>query len=420
MDIPLEARIFWPSTVGTIPAGWTRDTDFDEVFLQGSASAGDPGGAATHDHTATAHLHGGNSHTHSLTVGGAAAGNDSPSGSANTVAQHAHTHAAATSASATETYQNTAVDIDVAAAPPPYFKVIVIKPDSQGTKVPVDGVALTDDTTAPGDFEITDGTGGTPQLGRRFLLGANAAGDGGGTGGIATHTHNSPAHTHAAAGHVHADSDFAASSATLGCNSGFSAVGVSTVHHRAKDIDIASAGMTSDQAVLNAASTLPAFKYLLGIQNKGASAHTPLGIIVPFVGTSIPHNWLECDGSHGTPDLSAVQIQVTDDGDDVGDMGGSNTHAHVNVPHSHTSSGVHTHTYTFQTVNTRSLFTVGVGIQRFSTSVHTHSSNAMSGVNGSIIDNNMAMSSEDVRAPYRTVIWIKHMGPPAVAFGPVA
>ena len=63
-NVPLKARAFHFGTAASIPANWTRDTDFDDRFINGSATAGTNAGG-NHSHTQS-HLHIGNAHTHTI------------------------------------------------------------------------------------------------------------------------------------------------------------------------------------------------------------------------------------------------------------------------------------------------------------------------------------------------------------------
>lgn len=426
MAIPLDARAFWPkdhSGASGIPAGWSRDEDFDDRFLQGDPTAGTDGGATTHDHGGTTDPHQptGNPHSHSLTISGTSSGTLGRAVGSAQAAGAAHTHAAATSVAATETYQNTSATISTTAQIVAFGYVIVIKPDTAHAALPVDAVVFTDDTSPPGDFELTDGNNSTMDLRSRLLRSPAFEDDGGGTGGGEGHTHTSAPHNHTPDGHVHSDSPFSAASTSAGLTLSplLTTVSDDGPHHSATSIQSATGPIGSGTVVFDNADNIPAFHRLLGIQNRGASAHTPIGVIVPFVGTTIPQNWLVCDGTHGTPNLTAVQVQVTTVGGSVGGTGGSNTHIHTNSAHAHSGlAGSHTHTYTFS--NTVALEANTAGFNTAAIKTHTHTSHAMSQVGTSEVAQSVTVPTVDGRYSYRTVKFIKYMGEPAVFYGAAA
>ncbi len=204
-NIPADMILGWPGTVGTIPSGWSRVTALDGYFPMGAPGTGAPtatGGSTNHTHTGPAHTHNIQPHLH-LVGGSVTASNvstDSGRYNGATYAQanqpHTHTRPAQTGTAGNHTSGSTAAAISGALFPtPPYFEVIWIKSTGSQTSYPVGRARLVRrvgvrvETYAPGSG--------------RFLRGAAAAGNGGGTGGSTFHLHSALDHTHLGALHSH-------------------------------------------------------------------------------------------------------------------------------------------------------------------------------------------------------------------------
>jgi hypothetical protein len=285
-----------------------------------------------------------------------------------------HDHAATVTDDTTLTYASTVVSISSVDAQPPFIKVILIGPDDANQEMPDDSVGLFSSSSIPAGFNQADGTGGTVDMSERFVLGADAGGDGGGTGGSGTHTHTSSAHTHTvfpAGSHTHAQIDYSAASATTLRTQSGRTQGVPSVHHK-QVVAFASHGtLSSDSVTVDGTSFEPAFTYLYAIQNISGGALTPEGAILPFVGVTVPEGWSLCDGSNGTPDLTSTQVKVTTSPTKLGTLGGSDAnHTHTTQSHGHTH-GSHQHGFSLSnfagTVVSTSAATAPVA-----TAAHTH------------------------------------------------
>ena len=403
-----DLRGFWPSTAASIPANWTRDTAFDDRYWQGSTSAGTNGGG-NHQHTSSAHTHTGNEHVHSTSAG------TSSSVTSMTVLNGAliivgslptHTHDASDSASAVITYSSTAVTTSSDRADPPFFRCIVIAPDDVSQDVPTGAVVFTDETSITG-FSVCDGVGGTPNMDDRFVLGAAAAGDGGGTGGSATHIHTDSGHAHTPTTHSH-------SSVTAGISPEFEN-GVSSGARQAWDIDHQTIALvaahttpvSTESATFDATSSEPAWTKLLTIQNTGSAA-TPDGIIMACVGTT-PANWIDCDGTGGTLDLTATQIKCTTATGEIGDTGGANSHTHDSPNHTHTDSS-HTHSESVGKVSKQGVSGSGGTKNLIRAAIDDHGHTwTVAGTTATMQNATFTTDSADTRAPYRTVKFVKRL-----------
>lgn len=405
--IPSDGRILWTKLVTEIPSGWSRDNDFNDRFLQGDATPETNAGSSNHTHTADAHTHIQDSHTHLLTITGAAVTSSiaSPAALGLNSTPDGHTHPSIDSVAATATNQNTTVSISTETEQPIHTTVIILKPDSDDTDVPVDGIVFSASSIIPTDFSVTDGTGGTTDLDGDFLKTAPALDNGGGgTGGSANHNHDSLSHNHTQDAHTHADSFFGDSPNSLTI-AGTSFVSQRGAHHKATSISSVTATNQTTLITIDNASSDPEFINLLGLQNRGASASTPDRIIVPFVSASAPPNpWIICNGSNGTPDLTTRQIKVTTKVVQIGVLGGANTHTHTSPNHTHTQN-THGHTFTLTHVLLTTI-TVARSGTAVSQTTHTHTSNDMDNTAAVNQLATVTMSTDDIRYLYRTVRFI--------------
>lgn len=408
-----DALLFWPNSAATIPSGWDRYTILDARFLVGTSSFGSQttGGSTTHTHTTNAHTHTQGSHVHTLSVTGASNGRFSAQilGSL-AAADAAHTHVSSSSQPATATNQNTTVVTDASAELPPYFKMILIKRFGI-TNMPKFSVVFTDDHNQDfSNFLVCDGNDGAPDLVNRYVLGATASGDGGATGGAATHTHTEAGHTHTQNSHTHADSNFGNSSAVQ--NGTANALGTSAVrsgHHQATNIQTVTATNQNATATFSTESSDFSYMKLFPIQAAGAGFEVdfPETCIVPYVGTDLSvltaAGWYYCDGQNGTPDLRSRYVKGTILQKEIGETGGSNTHLHTSIAHTHTQNS-HTHTFTESRTGIITIANTGVFV---ATSAHTHTSFDLASATAANQNTTITMSASDGRYSWGEVNWVK-------------
>jgi len=229
--------IIWTGLLADIPAGWalcngTDSPDLRAKFVRGvNTNATDPGttgGAATHNHTETAaaHTHGASNSqgahihsfsaytwTHSHNVNRMVAGpltsfvkqNDSGAGNhthADSDSTGAHTHTLASAGSH-------AHDVNTASSLPAYYDVAFII-NASADSIPGNGTLIWTGTIA----NIPSGYARVADLDSKFIRGAAAGDNPGGTGGSNTHTHtdeNNADHTDhtvsSSGAHQHATTD---------------------------------------------------------------------------------------------------------------------------------------------------------------------------------------------------------------------
>src|SRR3990167_11202095 len=136
---PAGVIVGWPGTEASIPAGWSRVTDFDGFFLKSVPnSSTNPGTATstatTHTHTSPTHNHTQDAHSHTSNAasgGPSAAVTKHTAGGDSLLSTDTHTHTVPNSSSDTATNQTTAATLSSTSNDPPYREVIWIQ--SNGT-----------------------------------------------------------------------------------------------------------------------------------------------------------------------------------------------------------------------------------------------------------------------------------------------
>lgn len=381
--IPSGLIFLWPSTNASIPSGWDRVTALDSRYPKGIASSvtepGATGGAAAHNHTVTAHSHD-VSHVHTTTaVTSAAVGTFSSTpntvGTANVAATHTHTTPSTNSA--TVSSGTTSPAIDSPNNDPDRFLSIFIESNGQPLGVPDGGAAITPDISLSGWTDYANATS-------RFMKGATAAGDGGGTGAstLNNHTHAVAAHTHTGTSHPHTSANTGSTSSALALSAGAtSAVSATTHAHPITIGSAADAGLSSGGSGTSGASssgaTEPPFINMRVKQNTSGDVSLLAGLIGLWRKSlgSIPRHWALCDGTGGTPDLTGKYIKGATSS--IGTTGGSATgHTHTSPSHTHTATGSHTHTMTVgaQNAATANVSTTATVSVSNGTHTHTHGS----------------------------------------------
>ena len=416
--VPTDACVLWPGAAASIPVNWSRYATCDGCFLQGVSDDTRTSGGGDHDHTG-AHTHTGDAHYHSMTststdpdsslvmkvgVGDVTA----------TPGDISHYHVAANSQSVVITYQNPTESLSDEAAVPPAMTVIILKPDDASQHVPDDAVCFSAAASAPTGWHITDGDGGTVDLDDLFVVGADVGEDGGDSVGSATHTHTFT-HTHVDDTHVHPSSLCGNSADIVDVEAGATSFRKPPKHHNIS-LPFGSAGTTnSTAATMDAASSEPAYRKLLGVQNITGSAETPLNVVLPYFGlvADIPTNWHICDGTGGTYDLTAHQIKITTTGGEVGDTGGSNTHSHTSTtPHNHIHGSSHGHAGASDGTDIDS--TTNYGTRKYWPWEHDHTWTIGTAA-PTLQPATFTSGSSDGRAPYRTCVFVQKISKPGAA-----
>lgn len=146
------------------------------------------------------------------------------------------------------------------------------------------------------------------------VLGADASGDGGGTGGSATHTHPN------ASNHLHAIT-FSTTAYNLTVPSGTLKI-ASALHTHA------SFNSANTSVVFGAASNLPPYNEVIFIKPTTATLISS-GMITLWDGGVLPADYNEADGNGGRRDLRGKFLKGAASGADPGASGGtSNAHSH--------------------------------------------------------------------------------------------
>ncbi len=342
--IPKNVVFIWTGSHATIPTGWERETTLDGIYAKATAAGVNPnvtGGSHTHSHTSPIHTHV-NTHVHTGrsqdpdTSGGWSkdCGNDGTNGCQN---YHYHNFSSDNPADGSLadaiTYQSVNQE-------PPYRKVIFIKPTNNIGGLPDGVVALLGTSTLPNLWELCDGGVSRPDLRNRYLKGAAALADADVVTdfGSLTHTHVVD-HTHSAVNHTHLGTTGSAIGDQRNSQSG------TTINHYSHSHGFTLPAVSDTGGAYSGNVTSgdvePSYKKLIAIQNTaGRTVGIVPGIIGMWLGTlaTIPRGWRICDGNNGTIDMRGYHLKIANTVDEVGNVGGSNTHVHE-ASNSHNHSG---------------------------------------------------------------------------------
>jgi len=422
--VPSGIIFAWPSTAASIPAGWSRVAALNGKYVRGAAAAGGTDGAPTHTHTSADHSHVHPYHTHptSGTTGDASAhslGVGLPPGAGANWYDHSvgHTHGFSVTGAAIEDYVLAASVTWAGISNDPSFWLVIWIESDGSTGVPDGAIGFWADEDLPTDW--TQPTNGK----NRFLKGAAAGNDGGGTGGgTLSHTHTATGtHTHSCGYHRHPLATVWAPTTDENLPNTMEVAGY---HYHvwpseeAQDL-LLPATPTLQWGTMNE----PPWKKLAIILNDTGDEDTPQDIIGIWDGAAddIPGGWRACDGTHDTPDLNDDKfIKGANLLSEIGNTGGSAAgHAHTGNLHTHYQGGSHTHGvgtvagYLGETALVKTGST-----EQATTTSHTHTAgsismggNALSGTGLAGVD---APSATTV-PPYIDVIFIQHQYEPGIS-----
>ncbi len=332
--LPPNSIIPFAGTHAGIPAGFTRETNFDGRIPKGTSSSwGTKAGSDTHTHTAT-HTHTIEAHTHYFNVDAARdISNTDAMGSGSSIVEYNHSHYnnAYTTGTGSEPSGSTAASLvsSTINSVPPYYTVIFIK-SSGYSLIPVNGMVFHTGTRTGMTFHTASAS--------RFLRGAATGANAGSTGGASTHYHTQ-SHTHTANAHNH-------SAGVTQLDTGRGEDGQNTPqqaqgdHSHSFTVYSSTQAMSANTTNSSSSSTIP---YNKTIRHYIATSNTlvRVGDIVITTSTTNPIGWITCDGTAGTPNLVNFYIQ---NHATYGTITGSNTHNHT-ITHGHTASGTHTHAH---------------------------------------------------------------------------
>ena len=351
-QVPASIIVAWPSTIATIPVGWSRVAELDDRYIkgqQGTMEPGDTGGSDTHTHSSSSHTHSFASHNHArsgvLTASPASTQESDAIAPTGAVSAVSHTHSlpsgntgsrsgnVATSASAWGAHEGQIG----------FVRVIWIESDGglggpQG--IPDGAWALFDDSTQPTGWIHATG----PDTRNRFLKGASAASNGGASQGGGDHRHHTN-HDHGI-GHTHTISGQSGDATAFHLVSFYPSSSYAAFNGHAHNLSAGSASSVISTTMQDTENTTyePPYQKQQIIENATGNYDLPLNIICVWLGTlaSIPSGWAHCNGTGGTPDLREGFIKGASSLGDIGDTGGSLGHDHGD-PSSHTHDGAHDH-----------------------------------------------------------------------------
>jgi len=261
----------------TSVSGWTDYANATNRFLKGAVAAGN-GGATTasaldsHVHAIDAHTHTGTAHTHTSANTGSTSSTLAPaagSGSVVSAANHSHpitvssgTTAALASGSGGNSGASGALD-------PPYRNLRVKENTSGVPDLPVGLICAWRGSlgSIPGNWQLCDGTNGTPDMFGLYPRGATASIDSTG-GSLSPHTHTGGAHTHTGGTHNHASSAGAATVTSTTASTTATVAIATTAHtHTLINTDNANvSGASSSSGTLDGTTQEPPFEEVAFIQ----------------------------------------------------------------------------------------------------------------------------------------------------------
>jgi hypothetical protein len=403
MAVPANICVAWPSTVGSIPAGWARETALDSRYILGAASGADTDlitdrGATTHSHTSPSHNPTQNPHTHTFntTAGPDATVLDGDVGASGASDTHGH-HVNATSVATTGTNNGLSITVDAASNDLAFVEVIWIKSDGTPAQLPTGCVAFFESDSLPSGWSRVNGDS--------YLKGAATGGNGGATGGSNTHTHTSPAHTHTQTSHFHTGTSTSGDAATLGKGVGATSV-ANSGHTHSVTLQSSLPTNQSVTTTINAASQEPPFKKLNIVQTSGASL--PTNIITLWLGTNlgVPATWVRYTA------MDSTWLKGANANGESGVVtGGGSQHAHT-ASDCQPVQDAHTHV-TVDTATSGSTTAASNASNGFANSNHSHSAWNTS---SDAATNNAAAVTIDLCSvnaalpKHRTVIYVQFTG----------
>lgn len=417
MAAPSGLIVAWPSTIASIPAGWTRVAAMDANFIRGDATAGGTGGSNTHVHTASDHVHQGSDHVHGITTSSESSGSVGVAAGATITgaANDAHTHDAADTGDTSLPTSASVGSLTTSSTgnQPNRFTVIWIESDGT-TDIAQGSIVYWNAASPPPNHAICTGASGTPDLRNYFLKGANAGNNGGAATAGSSHTHTTP-HTHTDL-HEHTEpsqTDLEALPVGSPKVSGGVANIISQQHLHPFGGDLVTSSETANVSASSdttaGQNVEPPWIKLHHIQKTSSSSILPTGIIAVWDGLigAIPANWQACDGTNGSPDLNGGLFIKGANGDgERGDTGGSTTHSHT-YTHAH-EYVAHNHTEATATDAPVGMTSATAGGGAAGTT-HDHDVVIQNNVGGDTANANINVSTSSHTPAYISVIFIQLM-----------
>lgn len=422
--IPDGMILGWPSTVGSIPSGWTRVTSLDGRYPLGATGTGAPvatGGTASHTHTmAAAHGHTIGGHSHA--VGGSTGSSNSNTtsarfnGASQPQADQPHSHPRPSSTGTSSAVLSSLVAPGTSAADnlPLTREVIWIESDGSPAQYPVGVLGWATEAVSAWDTDASSSG--------RFLKGAAAAGNGGAQVGSATHVHTIDAHGHTGVNHDHSigSTGLSTPSSSQEAGTGSSTPRWLPRHTHPMDVVAASTGNlgSTSGGATTAVSLDPLNRRLRVLRN--VSGGTQTRIIGLWLGTaaSIDPILTLCDGTGGTPDMRGWFARDAGS-DSINSTGGASSHVHTSGSHDHAIAG-HSHDTNVNTSNTGSFERPTSGdLGDSPTTGHTHTSGNTSSATPTTASVNAGTTdSQSNVPPYHEAHFVRLDG--TISGGPLA
>lgn len=419
MAIPAGVILVWPSTNASIPSEWARETTLDTKYLKAPAAGVDPtttGGSNTHTHTSPSHTHTLDSHTHSgntktpdTSGSWRKDASNTSGGMSNDNHRHNFTSSAITGGDLVDATSYQSVNQE-----PPYFEVIFIKPSGAYAVLKQNIIAFSNKATPFTNWYFCDGTNGTPDLRNKYLKGAAASGNAGGTGGSLTHTHTVD-HTHSAVNHSHSGTTGAATGNDPPDERGSGGGGTEVVnknHFHGFTLADTSINGGAYTGTVTSGTVEPAYTKLSPVQLGLVSAQVPKNLIGIWLDTisNIPKGWVLCDGTNGTTDMRGQYLKCANTMAEAGNTGGSNTHSHSSSnSHTHTSAGSHTHTLSVAQVSGANVSDSGGFYAIQAEHVHTSGSDSIDSKTPTWQNASISGDSTNNEPTYRTAAFIQYV-----------
>jgi len=236
---------------------------------------------------------------------------------------------------------------------PPYYEIAFIEKEDDASTIPIGVIVMWAGSidSIPADWELCNGSNGTPDLRDNFIRGAPPGEDPGTLGGNVAHNHTYTEitnHTHsiASSGDSHDHGGVQGAASMVGALIGQTAVYRSTsggftdysdVPHTHTVFQVGQVDCTT-----NNVDNLPSYFKVAFIMNTVVTTTAvPLGVISMWGDSiaNIPAGWNQCNGTNNTPNLLNRFPRGVADGEQPGIVGGSATHRH-----NYTEIPLHTHT----------------------------------------------------------------------------
>lgn len=405
--VAANIAVAWPSTVVSIPSGWSRETSLDSRYIVGANTGADTdlttdAGHASHTHTSPAHTPTQQAHSHSIVQSSDSDNSRFIVSGSTDISSRVHQHQTVLTSPTTGINQSATITVNTTNNELSFSSVIWIKSDGTPDTIPSGAIAFFASDTFP--------TGWSRVYGNRYLKGAVAVGDGGATGGANTHEHTSPSHTHYQDGHYHSG-ETGEAAGVLSCG-GSGYVMAPDQHTHMVEVEEVEAENQSVTTIISSSSNEPPYTKVNAVQSSDESL--PYHIICLWLGThaTIPSDWERYTA------LDGRWIKNCNADSEVATTGGSTQHTHAASDCEPTQD---THTHNAGTYPLEFGLNAGSGVSsRVSYAEHYHDITLSQEVAindpTTVTINNCAVGA--AYPPYRTVIFIRYTVEPGPTVTP--